>query len=86
MYDLEQDKVDKVMAYLEHPPIYKTVKADEGYDVITFNKEVSEKFVEPKMTKDQLSALWNFLEEKNTLNIKVGEHGYVSAALKRGRG
>jgi hypothetical protein len=86
VYELEQHKVDKVMAFLEKEPIYKTVKAEEGYDVITFNKDVSEKFVEPKLTKDKLEELYTYLNDKNTLNIKVGSHGYVSAALREVEG
>ena len=82
MYELEQHKVNKVMSFLDKQPIYRTIKSDEGFEVIAFNKDVGEKFIEPKLTKEKLEEMFAFLLEKNTLNIKVGDHGYVSAALR----
>lgn len=70
------------MDYLNNSPIYKTLKTEEGYEVLSFNKELSDKFIVPKLTRDKLKELEIFLTEHNTLNIKLGKEGFVSAALR----
>lgn len=82
MYELETNKVEKVMTFLTNPRVYKEVTTEEGDVVIAFNKEISEKFITPKLTKEKLEELGEHLRSKGTLNINVMPNGYVSAATR----